>query len=195
MAQNFRAHYCYNPTIVIILDLPLYPPYVLIPCSCTYSYCYLFVHVDPTLTLENVSTVLATVVNVIKLRDVLLVPRSKLMEIQQQSSTVTQEREGLINYFISYSECASWTDLANSLYYYEHHEAVATAKTFIKQTPGKYIHVVVFAVVDSQYNTHVHVTGVGSGGAWGASAPPKFWKGGQSPPILGHAYYCCTSKI
>ena len=133
------------------------PPCVLISCSCTYSYCCLFVHVDPTFTLENVSTVLATVVDVEELRDALLVPERKLEEIQQQSSTVTQVREGLINYFIKYSEYASWTDLTNSLYEDEHHEAVAAAKTFIKQTPGKYIHVVTCAVVDCQYNTHVHV--------------------------------------
>ena len=40
-------------------------------------------------------------------------------------------------------------------------------------------------------------TGVGSGGGGGGGGgglgglqppPPKFWKGGQSPPILGHAY-------
>ena len=103
------------------------------------------------------STVLATVVDVRELRVALWVPKRKLEEIQKQSSTAAQVREGLINYFIKYSEYASWTDLANSLYEDEHHEAVATAKPFIKQTPGKYIHVVACAVVDCQYNTHVHV--------------------------------------
>ena len=103
------------------------------------------------------STVLATVVDVGKLGDALLVPERKLREMQRQNSTVTQVREGLINYFIKYSEYASWTDLANHLYRYEHHKAMATAKAFIKQTPGKYIHVVACAVVDCQYNTHVHV--------------------------------------
>ena len=87
-------------------------------------------------------------VDVGKLGDALLVPEEKQEEIEQQSSTVTQVRVGLISYFIKYSEIASWTDLANHLYRYEHHKAVATAKTFIKQTPGKYIHVVTCAVVD-----------------------------------------------
>ena len=103
------------------------------------------------------STVLATVVDVGKLSRALFLPGRKQEEIQKQSSIVAQVREGLINYFIKYSEYASWTDLANSLYEDELHEAVATAKTFIKQTPGKYIHVVTCAVVDCQYNTHVHV--------------------------------------
>ena len=99
----------------------------------------MFHHVDPTFTAENVSTVLATVVNVEKLRQALVVPSRKLGEIQQQSSTVDQQREALINYYIKFSDFASWTDLANSLYDDGHHEAVVTAKTFIKQTPGKYV--------------------------------------------------------
>ena len=32
-------------------------------------------------------------------------------------------------------------------------------------------------------------------GGLGGFSPPKVLEGGQSPPILGHAYYCCTSKI
>ena len=83
------------------------------------------------------SAVLATVVGVEKLREVLVVPPEKLREIQQQSSTIAQQREALINHYIMLSELANWVDLANSLYLLGHHEAVATAKTFIKQTPGK----------------------------------------------------------
>ncbi len=99
----------------------------------------MFHHVDPTFTAENVSTVLATVVDVEELRTALLVPPRKLREIQEQSSTVAHQREALIIYHIRSSEYASWTDLANSLYRCGHHDAVATAKTFIKQTPGKYV--------------------------------------------------------
>ncbi len=99
----------------------------------------MFHHVDPTYTAENMSTVLVTVMNVEELREALVVPPRKLREIQQQSSTVAQQREALIIYHIKFTECASWTDLANSLYLRGHHDAVATAKTFIKQTPGKYV--------------------------------------------------------
>ena len=99
----------------------------------------MFHHVDPTFTSENVSTVLASVVDMVTLRQSLVVPPRKLEEIQQQSSTVAQQRETLANYCIRFSEYASWTDLANGLHLWEHHEAVATAKTFIKQTPGKYV--------------------------------------------------------
>ncbi len=99
----------------------------------------MFHHVDPTFTAENVSTVLATVVDVDELREALVVPPGKLEEIQQQSSTVAHQREALIIYHIKFTEYASWTDLATSLYYDDHNEAAATAKTFIKQTPGKYV--------------------------------------------------------
>ncbi len=99
----------------------------------------MFHHVDPTFTAENVSAVLATVVDVEKLRNSLMVPEGMLREIQQQSSTVVQQREALIKYYLKYSEWASWTDLADILYLLDHHETVVTAKTFIKQTPGKYV--------------------------------------------------------
>ncbi len=99
----------------------------------------MFHHVDPTFTAENVSTVLATVVDVDELRQALVVPTRKLREIRHQSSTVAQQKKALIIYHIRFSEYACWTDLANSLYRYGHHDAVATAKTFIKQTPGKYV--------------------------------------------------------
>ena len=100
-------------------------------------YCSL-VHVDPTLTAENVSTALATIVDTEKLGKALLVPPSKIGDIQLQRSTAAQKRKALIDYFIKYSEFASWTELANSLYQRGHPEAMITAKTFIKQTPGRY---------------------------------------------------------
>lgn len=94
-------------------------------------------HLDSSFTAENVSTVLATFMDIEKLKDVLLVRPRKLEETQQQSSTVAQQKEALIDYYIKFSEWASWADLANSLYHGDYHEAAATAKTFIKQTPGK----------------------------------------------------------
>ena len=99
----------------------------------------MFHHVDPTFTAENVSTVLATVVDVEELRQALVVPPRKLEDMQQQSSTVAQQRAALINYCAKFTEYASWTDLANSLYKNGHNEAAATTRTFIKQTPGKYV--------------------------------------------------------
>ena len=78
-----------------------------------------------------------------ELRRTLAVPPRKLEEMQQQSSPVSDQREALINYYIELSEWASWTDLANSLYHEGQNEAVATAKAFIKKSPGMYMHIII----------------------------------------------------
>ena len=70
------------------------------------------------------------------LENSLAIPASKREELQQQSSTASEYREGLIDYFLKYSEFASWSGLASRLYSVEQHEAVAAARRFIKGTPG-----------------------------------------------------------
>ena len=100
------------------------------------SHC-LLVHIDPTFTAESVSTVLATVVDMEKLVEALRIPPRKWAKIKQKSSTVDQRRDALINYYVKFSDYASWADLANILYLCGHHQALATAKTLIKIAPGK----------------------------------------------------------
>ena len=95
---------------------------------------------DPTLTLENISTVTATV----PLEDnelglvVLLVPLSEYKEIRQQNSTAAEERERLIRYYLNYSPYASWGHLAGRLYRGQHHDALSAARRFIKLEPGEF---------------------------------------------------------
>ena len=84
----------------------------------------------------NISKVVATVGDD-KLGGVLNVAGSKREEFRQQSSTTAEYRERLIEYFNKYSHWASWSGLAGRLYYYDQPEAVAAARTFITQTPGK----------------------------------------------------------
>ena len=74
------------------------------------------------------------------LEKILFIPVSKMEELRQQSSTTAEYREGLIDYFLKYSELASWSDLAGRLYYFEQHEAVVAARRFIKGTPGKCVY-------------------------------------------------------
>ena len=88
------------------------------------------------MTSDNISEVVATVGDD-KVGSVLNVAESKREEFKQCSSTTAEYRERLIEYFIKYSPWASWSDLAGSLYYRNQPEAVAAAKTFITQTPGK----------------------------------------------------------
>ena len=69
-----------------------------------------------------------------KLADVLYVPRSKF---RQQSSTTVEYRNIVIDYFLKYSHFASWSDVSSRLYKWEHHEALAAVREFIKGTSGK----------------------------------------------------------
>ena len=104
------------------------------------SLCHYFT--DPTLTLENISTVTATVpLEVDELGGVVLfVPDSKREEILWQSSTAAEVREKLIRYYLNYSEYANWGDLAGRLYYRQHHDALSAARRFIKIEPGEFVY-------------------------------------------------------
>ena len=88
------------------------------------------------MTSDNISEVVATVGDD-KLGEVLYVAGSKREEFRQHSSTPAEYRERLMEYFIKYSPWASWSDLAGRLYLCDKPEAVAAARTFITQTPGK----------------------------------------------------------
>ena len=118
--------------------------YIIIPtyvCALT----VLLFSTDPTLSLENLSTVTATVsigmvdsLNGGELGgNVLRVPSSKCVEIHRQSSTEAEERETLIHYYLSYSQYASWSHLAGRLYRTQHLEALSAARKFIKTEPGQ----------------------------------------------------------
>ena len=91
------------------------------------------------MTSDNFSKVVATV-GEDKLEAVLNVTGSKMEEFQQQSSTTTDYRQRLIEYFVKYSPWASWSDLGSSLYYHDQPAAVEAARAFITQTPGKCYH-------------------------------------------------------
>ena len=116
----------YNDAIHTCIDVPLFST-------------------DSTLSLENISTVTATVpIGKVDSDDsgelgssVLVVPDSKCVEIHRQSSTDAEERETLIRYYLSYSPYASWSHLAGRLYYGQHHEALSAARKFIKTEPGQ----------------------------------------------------------
>ena len=118
--------------------------YIIIP---TYTHALIMplFSTDPTLSLENISTVTATVpIGVVDSRSngqlgglVLIIPRSKCREIHRQSSTDAEERETLIRYYLNYSPYASWSHLAGKLYQRQHLEALSAARKFIKTEPGQ----------------------------------------------------------
>ena len=96
---------------------------------------------DPTLTLENISAVIATVPlagNGLG-EKVLIVPVSECENIRRQSFTAAEERERLIHYYLNYSEFANWGHLAGKLYRGQHHDALSAARRFIKTEPGEFV--------------------------------------------------------
>jgi hypothetical protein len=95
---------------------------------------YSFVSLEPTMTSDNISKVVATV-GEDELGNVLNVPKSKREEFRQQSSTTADYRQRLIDYFVKYSPWAGWSDLTSRLY--DQPAAVEAARAFITQTPGK----------------------------------------------------------
>ena len=116
---------CHSSTVLVV--------------SCNHDVCIMctsFVPLDPTLTHENVSKVTATL-GEDKLANVLDVPLSKQKEFRQQSSTTVEYRKKVIDYFLKYSHLASWSDVSSRLYRWEHHEALAAVREFIKGTSGK----------------------------------------------------------
>ena len=119
----------------MIYIIPTYTHALIVPLFST----------DPTLSLENISTVTATVpIGEVDYLDggelggiVLGVPGSKCVEIHRQSSTDAKERERLIHYYHSYFPYASWSHLAGKLYRGQHLEALSAARKFIKTEPGQ----------------------------------------------------------
>ena len=89
---------------------------------------------DPSFTLENVTKTMATV-DEDTLDYVLNLPGSKR----------GGGRSEMIDYFFKYSQYASWSDLASSLYSWEQHAALSAAREFIKRTTGMcvYVHSIV----------------------------------------------------
>ena len=118
--------------------------YIVIP-TYTHALIVLLFSTDPTLSLENISTVMATVpigeVNSYNSGElggsVLRVPLCKCVEIHHQSSTDAEERETLIRYYLNYLPYASWSHLAGRLYRTQHLEALSAARKFIKIEPGQ----------------------------------------------------------
>ena len=73
--------------------------------------------------------------------DILEVPYSIVDEIRGRTSTSADFREGVIEYYEQYSPQATWAQLAGKLYYCKNGEALATARKFIKRTPGKCVYI------------------------------------------------------
>ena len=68
---------------------------------------------------------------------ILQVPESIQKEIREKTFTSADFREGVIEYYAQYSPKSTWDKLAGRFYRWECGEALAAARRFIKETPGK----------------------------------------------------------
>ena len=87
---------------------------------------------DPTLTVDNVSEVMREVVGCSKWVWVSLgVPKFKLAELQQQSSTEEEETRAVSQYWINSSPDATWKVLTWLLYFNGEERAAVMAKQYL----------------------------------------------------------------
>ena len=93
---------------------------------------------DPTFTVENVREVMAQVGNWEKVGGELNVPRSKQLEIKQQSSTEREKSLALGDYWVNNDPDPSWKELARELYYSGEERALAVMKQYLQQQQGVY---------------------------------------------------------
>ena len=91
---------------------------------------------DPTLTLHNVTTVVAPVRDWDKLGACLGVPVAKRNEIDSKYSTYEEKKEALMDYWLRCSPVASWGKLAGKLYYMEEKKSLQLVQRHLKKTSG-----------------------------------------------------------
>ena len=93
---------------------------------------------DASLTLPKVLAAVRTV-DVGKLGTyVLEVPDTKRDEVEQQSASVEERREGLVKYYLDTFPYASWVDLGRRLLRWGEEAAMEDVKVHIKPTEGEY---------------------------------------------------------
>ena len=88
---------------------------------------------DTTLTVENVSEVMAKVGNGVRVASWLGVPDFKQQEISQRSSTERERCLALGEYWVNTAPDASWEKLTGVLYQWGEKRAVSVSKQYLQQ--------------------------------------------------------------
>ena len=91
---------------------------------------------DPTLTLHNVTTAIATVEKWDRLCGVLGVPSSKGDQIRQSSSTLHDEKQAAVFWWLKSVPGPSWARLAHCLYRREESAALQQTLKYLKRPTG-----------------------------------------------------------
>ena len=92
---------------------------------------------DASLTLPKVLAAVRTV-DVGILEGVLRVPLTERYEVEQQSASAEERREGLVKYYMDTHPNASWEGLGGGLLYVKEEAAMEEVKVHIKPTEGEY---------------------------------------------------------
>ena len=93
---------------------------------------------DASLTLPKVLAAVRTV-DVGRLERVLEVPDTKRDEVEQQSASAEERREGLVKYYMDTYPNASWEWLGGGLLSRGEEAAMEEVKVHIKPTEGEYV--------------------------------------------------------
>ena len=119
-------------------------------CTCPPS------HTEPTLTVENLSSLLEGVKdwgNVVKW---LHIPHSKQVEMNKQYGGVSKCKQAYCEYWLTHHPSPSWLVVANALYVRKEHEALAVLqKLYLKGKP--HAHTCVGAL---KWELHVYPTSI-----------------------------------
>ena len=98
---------------------------------------------DPTLTLHNVTTVVAPVRDWELLGSCLGVPWDNRSEIDSKYSTDEKEKEALMDYWLRCSPMVSWGRLAGELHYLEEKQSLQLVQRYLKKTSGMLVMIII----------------------------------------------------
>ena len=99
------------------------------------AHVHLPTHPEPSLTLDNLTSVLDGVVNIVSVANWLQIPDSKQVQLHQQYD-MQQIKRAFSVYFMSHHPAPSWLVIANALWQAEEHGALEVVqKLYLKGEP------------------------------------------------------------
>ena len=125
----------------------LYTQLVLEQCTIIVSVSALsLLPADSSLTLPNVTTVVAPVRNWKSLGGWLEVPSVKRDEIGSKYSTDVQKKEALMDYWLRCCPIVSWSELAGGLHYREEKKPLQLIQRHLKKTTGMLMVIIIMHI-------------------------------------------------
>ena len=98
---------------------------------------------DPTLTLYNVTTVVAPVSNWTWLGECLDVPAAKCSEIGRKYPTDEKKKEAFMDYWLHCTPGVCWGKLAGALHYLGEKQSLQLVQRHLKKTTGMFLMIII----------------------------------------------------